>query len=61
MERYAYLRDNNDGTWGDVIVAKVGEGKGEVIDALLGKPKPEIDAYVEKWLGPHTRHVWPNA
>lgn len=57
-ERFAFLKDHENGTWSAVIVGNVIDGKGEVLDALLEKSKREIDAYVATWLGRETKLEW---
>jgi hypothetical protein len=57
--RFAFLKDNEDGTWNAVIVGNVVNGAGEVLDALLMRPKSEIDAYVAAQLGQDHETVAP--
>lgn len=57
-QRVAFVKKNPDGTWNAVIVGNIVDGRGEVLDARLFKPKEEIDAFVAEQI-PHNREtVW---
>lgn len=51
-EKYAFYKDNKDGTWSAVIVGNVMNGKGDVLDARIGWQKPALDEWVRDQIGP---------
>lgn len=54
MERYAFYKDNKDGTWSAVIAGNVVDGCGEVLDARLSLPRDELEEWVRQEIGPTT-------
>lgn len=54
MERYAFYKDNQDGTWSAVIVGNVVNGSGEVLDARLNWQRGALEEWVRDQIGPTT-------